>query len=283
MIEVSYKLDKQQKELLDIREKRQMYMLCSESKLHSMIGASICESELISLTKKYGICDVCDFSGLHISVSKRLLDRVVEVMYRYPRLRSRICFLGSRKGYLDLVDKLISADDAEIKSLGIQYIFSKENTRQIGQAIKELFDSQILKSDEVLLAQTILTGGAVDGIMIDDRVFGARDIRQAKIDLEKSVLVSHSPNGCDSIDGPIYHEIGHTLDFLCAVANDEQLLAEYNSLSALDIQNNLSGYATSSIREFIAEGFSEYMSSATPRTLAKHIVEAIDRCYQKLK
>lgn len=260
-----------------------MYKLCSESKLHSMIGASICESELISLTKKYGICDVCDFSGLHISVSKRLLDRVVEVMYKYPRLRSRICFLGSRKGYLDLVDKLISDPDAEVKSLGIQYIFSKENTCQIAQTMKEFLESRILKSNETVLAETVWTGGVIDGIMIDDRVFGAKDIRQAKIDLEKSVLVSHFPNGCDSIDGPIYHEIGHTLDFLCDVANDEQLLAEYNSLSASDIQNNLSGYATISIREFIAEGFSEYMSSATPRTLAKHVVEAIDRCYQKLK
>lgn len=74
--------------------------------------------------------------------------------------------------------------------------------------------------------------------------------------------------------------MGHLLDYLCGVYEDEQLRSEYNSMSAETVKKELSDYATSSINEYIAEGYAEYMSSSSPRAVAKSIKEAIARRYQ---
>lgn len=282
MLNLSVKFNDQQLELLDIRKSRQLYKLCSELKLHSLIGATTCESELVSIVKKYGISDMCDFTGLHISVSQKLTDCIVTVLYKYPRLRSRICFIGSRKGCLDSMSKLISADDGVIRSFGIQHILTGENARQIGQAITEMLSESDDSYEANVLAQAITTCGLIDGIMVDERDFGTKNIWKKQIELQASVFMKHSPKGCASVDSIIYHEIGHLLDFLCDVSEDDQLLAEYNGLSKSEIKSKLSGYAATSIAEFIADGFSEYMSSPNPRDLSKHVVATIDRCYQKL-
>ena len=45
----------------------------------------------------------------------------------------------------------------------------------------------------------------------------------------------------------------------------------------------LSRYASTSAAEFVAEGFSEYMSNPSPRRTACMIAEAIDRGYRAVE
>lgn len=255
MIEISFQLNSQQTELLEVRAKRELYRLCPETKLHSLIGSAICESELVSIIKKYGLSDVCDFSGLHISVSKRLTDCVVTALYLYPKLRSRICFIGSKRGYDNALKKLIAYEPQFLKALGVQYVLSETAAKQIGQAAGKVLDEAREKGEQNTIAQAISVCGILDGIILDDTDFGKKDIRQIKIELERSVLAAHSPKGCASIESVINHEIGHLLDYLCGVYGDEQLRSEYNSMSAETVKKELSDYATSSINEYIAEGF----------------------------
>ncbi|MGN1061440.1 MAG: hypothetical protein ACI4QN_06885 [Candidatus Coproplasma sp.] len=280
MIGISFKLNGQQAELLDVRAKRELYKLCPESKLHSLISSAICESELTSIIKKYGIGDVCDFSGLHISVSKHLTDCIVTALYMYPKLRSRICFIGSKKGYEYALEKFIAYDDTFIKSLGVQYILSQASAKQIGQGVSKIINETSGRNGGNMLAQAINVGCVLDGIVLDDKDFEKNDIRQIKIELERSVLASHSPKDCASVKSVIFHEIGHLLDYLCRIAEDVQLCSLYNSMSVETIRTQLSYYATTSIHEFIAEGFAEYMSSQSPRSLARQVKQAIDRRYQ---
>lgn len=282
MIEISFALNRQQSELLNIRTKRQLYRLCSEEKLHSLIKSAVHESELVAIIKKYGLSDVCDFTGLHISVAKKLTDCIVTVLYRYPRLRSRVCFIGSYKGYEKAIKRLVAADGEFLKMLGVQHILTSANARQFGEAVNALLGEIQELDGENILAQAISFCGIFDAIIIDERDFGARDIRQIKIELESSVLASHFPKGCASIESVIYHEIGHLLDFLCNASSDSRLRSEYDGLSRDSIVNNLSYYASTSVAEFIAEGFSEYMSSESPRALANRIVQLLDERYKTL-
>ena len=283
MFNISFELNDKQSELLDVRLERSLYKLCSEEKLHSLIGSAICESELSAIIKKYGLSDVCDFSGLHISVAKCLVDCVVTMLYRYPKLRSRLCFIGSKKGYVNTVSKLIDGESALLKSLGLQYILSKDTAKQIGQAIVGMFDESTETAEHNTLAQAVSLMGILDGILLDESDFGQRDIRQIKMLLECSVLASHSPKGCASVESVIYHELGHLLDFLCGGSEDERLRSEYYSTPREIIANNLSDYAATSIEEYVAEGFSEYMSSDSPRATATHIKEIIDACYRRIQ
>lgn len=283
MIEFSFELGAQQSELLNVRLKRKFYKLCQEAKLHSLINSAICESELAAIIKKYGLSDVCDFSGLHISVAKRLTDCVVTALYMYPKLRSRICFIGSKKGYMNALSKLSAYDGEFIKSLGVQYVLSEASAAKIGQVVADLLNDDKDEWDgQNTLAHAMYVCGVLDGIILDDKDFGKNDILQIKLKLKMDALVSHSPKDCASIESVIYHEIGHLLDYLCDVSKDKRLSCEYSSISKLEIKKSLSEYAAISIEEYIAEGFSEYMSTSSPRAAAKRIKEAIDRRYLSL-
>ncbi len=282
MIELRFTVNKQQEQLLNVRTKRTLYKLCSEAALQSRIASAICESELYEVIKKYDLCDVYDFSGLHISVAKMLVKCVITVIYRYPRLRSRMNFIGSVKGYKALLDKLAENDSATIKTLGMQYIANRESITAISKATKALLN-KTTNQDGNTLAQAISVMGILDGILLDEEDFSNREFRQIKISLEHAVAIRQSPQGCASVEAVIYHEIGHLLDYLCGVSEKSDVLSDFNSQSKEELTNALSSYAATSVQEFVAEGFAECMASPFPRQTAKRILNYIDDCYNLLK
>lgn len=281
MKELRFTINNKQEQLLNVRAKRTLYKLCSEAALQSRVAAAICESELREIIKKYDLCDVCDFTGLHISVAKVLVKCVVAVTYKYPRLRSRMNFIGSRKGYMSLLDKLAGGDAETIKSLGMQYIADRGSINAVSNAAKELLCKSSTNQGNTL-AQAIWVMGILDGIIIDEEDFNNKEFRQIKIALERAVEMKQSPQGCASVEAVIYHETGHLLDFLCSVSKKAEVVSDFNSRSEEELKDELSLYAATSVCEYVAEGFAESMSSPAPRQLAKRILSYIDSSYAAL-
>lgn len=281
MIEVHYTVTEKQERMLCERARRTMFKRCSESILQSRVASAVCESELREWIKKYDLCDVCDFSGLHISVAKMLVKCVITVMYKYPRLRGRMNFIGSRKGYMELLDKLSENDSETVRVLGIQYIMDTDSVKSIGNSGKQLLN-ETFGSRGNTLAEAISFFGIIDGILIDEADFNSKEIRNIKIELERAMLTRHFPKGCASVESVIYHEIGHIMDYLCRIRNRRDVISEFNAFTKEELTNNLSSYATVSVAEYIAEGFSECMSSSSPRAVATTILRHIDECYKSL-
>lgn len=281
MIEIKYTLQEQQAELLKVRTNRKMYKLCPESLLLARVSSAVCESELYDIVKKYNLCDVCDFEGLHISVAKIMVKCVVSVLYKYPRIRGTVNFIGSRKGYMSLLDRLADYDFSTVKDLGVQYIADSNLLCILSNSLKELF-SDFSNKNVNALAQAISAMGIADGILLDDEDFSSKEIRQIKIELERAVATKQFPQGCASVESVIYHEMGHLLDYLCGISKDEEVLSEFNNHTRDELINMLSEYAATSVREFVAEGFSEIMSNPTPRPTALRILNLIDKIYSRL-
>ncbi len=84
-----------------------------------------------------------------------------------------------------------------------------------------------------------------------------------------------SPKDCFTIESVIDHEIGHAIDRFYSLAENQEIIDYHSSLTVDDITYGLSDYATTSIREFIAESWSEYMNAAEPRPIAKKIGDFI--------
>ncbi|MBR0095985.1 MAG: hypothetical protein IJP88_02255, partial [Synergistaceae bacterium] len=97
-------------------------------------------------------------------------------------------------------------------------------------------------------------------------------IINSKKNLVKDVASKFRPIGCETIKAIIDHEIGHLIDFSLNVSKDKQIIALFRSCKKLGVEameNSLSCYSNTNIREFIAEAWGEYQNNKSPRPIAK--------------
>lgn len=283
MIHIKFCINETQRELLGIRKDRRFVMRCEEGQLHELVENAFSEDQLLAIVKKYGLCDVCNFSGLNMSVSRIAVNCVISALYKYPRLRGAMCYVGSKKGYLSMLKKFSEHDEDTLKLLGVQYICDGSTARSLGQAVTELISEPDEDPQENVLAHAISGMGLLDGILLDENDFGTEKFLQIKRSLKQNVRSGYSPKGCGSVASVIFHEIGHLLDYLCKVSKDEEFAGQYEGKSEYEIGKSLSKYAATSVKEYVAEGFAEYMSNSSPRRAAMDVAAAIERCYQTQK
>lgn len=86
------------------------------------------------------------------------------------------------------------------------------------------------------------------------------------------------PAGAITEGQTIWHELGHVLDYAVEVFRDPDVR---RSFLINDITTLVSGYADTDLHEYIAEAFSEYMDSPTPRSEAVFIFDKINQLYIK--
>lgn len=284
MYRIQFKLDKLQEELLDARLERKFLIRCSEERVREQIDAAESEDKLCAVVKKYGLCDIFVPSGLDISVQKELLHCIVTTIFKYPRMKSKLCFVGSQKGYLDTMNKFMNMDAGVMKTLGLQYIISEQSAKNIGKATIEYVTTNSFKEriTENKLANAIDCCGFVDGIMMDEKDFSTRKLKGTILGIKHAMSSGWYSSDSNPIKSIIYHELGHSLDFLCDAGESAEIKAEFENRSTREITRELSEYGATDIDEFIAESFAEVYSSRNPRALAKRVVSIMDKRYQAL-
>lgn len=282
MIRMGFDLDDMQSELLCVRKNRRFVMRCAEERAHELVENAYSVDQLTTVVRKYGLCDVCNFTGLDMSASRVIVNCIITAMYKYPFLRGSMCYIGSKKGYMILLKNFSGYDEYTLKSLGVQHICDSNTARSVGEAMIGMVFEADRDADANVVAQAVSGVGMLDGILLDEDNFSTSRFLQIKKNLKQSVKSKFSPEGCDSVTSVIYHELGHMLDYLCDVSADKEIIEQYEKSTKHDISKALSVYAASSIREYIAEGFAEYMSNSSPRETARFIANAITRCYQTL-
>ena len=117
------------------------------------------------------------------------------------------------------------------------------------------------------------TGGDLsryNGIAVNSKYASNNDnFTASKIN---EVAIKHKPIGCDTPRATADHELGHEIDKLLDAHNDLQIKELYDTMmkdgNAEDV---LSAYSAKNIKEFIAEGYSEYRNNPEPRDYAKSV------------
>lgn len=275
-------MNNEQSDLLNRRKNRKFIMRCLKEYAYEQLESIYSVDQLSSFVRKHGFCDICDFSGLNISAARTIVNCVIAVIYKYPYLRGTMCYVGSKNGYVAMLKKFTRYDPQTLKLLGVQHICDNAMAQSIGQTLLELISEQTESATNNVLAQAISGMGLVDGILLDENDFSTTRFLQIKKNLLECEKSGFYPRGCNSVSSVIYHELGHMVDFLCRASEDDELVMQYKSSTKHEIGNKLSEYAATSVREYVAEGFSEYMSSSAPRTTAKFVVGVMDKCYQSL-
>lgn len=274
-------LTPQQMTLLNARFSREYLKRCRAERIYDAIENAVNYKQLEELARNYSLCDFCDFATINIYGLKRFLRVVVDVLYRYPKLRSKMCYLGSPKGYSAAMDRMASGDVEVLRGFALQYICEERAARQFGTMMRRLVDA-FLSCHDRYIAMAVYAFGMFDAVLLDENDYDGYSYIALVSGLRRDAASGFHPQGCGSPESVVYHELGHLIDYLCGLSEKFALRDYVRRLSPDDVRTGLSQYATTSTQELIAEAFAEWMCNDTPRPIAKQIGRIIDSEYRRL-
>lgn len=101
--------------------------------------------------------------------------------------------------------------------------------------------------------------------------------------IERDVASGFHPVGCTTPKYILDHEIGHKLDDMLKLVNNDQLNSLISdTFKRFAVESELSKYAKNRA-EFIAEAWSEYKNNPNPRPIAKKVGQIIEKAYKDWK
>lgn len=275
------KLNQKQRKLIESRLTRSFFIRCKKERILQQIDDAPNYRELENIAMKYYLCDVCSFADINLYGVKRVLKVMVEVLYKYPKLRSRLCFVGTPHAMESLLVKMENGDEEVLNRFNLQYICTKENAIKLGRLMHKMLSQMILEHEEYV-AMAMHAFGLFDAMLLDKNDYDGYAYLKFISNLRYSESVGFHPKGCHTPESVVYHELGHLLDYMCGLKEDDGFIDFYNGLSKSFIKKNLSEYATTSPGEFIAEAIAEYACNPTPRPIAKKVGALLDRVYSQL-
>lgn len=280
MIPIKFELDNEQRRHMASREARVFVKRCTESTLVDRIERSSSELELENIAIEFDLCDYCSFSRLSLEMARLFLSAVAKILYKFPRLRSLFCYIGSKSGFKDALRELCKLNRNTIERFRIQQICPDETIINLASHALIAIDNTVYngKSGNVL-AQAFSLCGILDAVVLDESDFSGLGYKRLCKQLIKDERDGTNIKGCEKPDHVVYHEFGHMLDVLCNLNEDDDFQEYYQSFSKEQIARNVSQYATTDASEFFAEAFAEYMCGTNPREVALYLGHLIERKY----
>lgn len=282
MIPIELRLDETQCRLMESRATRVFLKRCPETMLFDKIEQTRSATELESIGVEYGLCDYCSLSDLNLETASLFLSAIAKVSYKFPRIRSKLCYIGSKSGYVKALRELCRLNRDTIKRFQIQHICSDKAIIDLASRGLNIVDStEYGKKDDNVLAQAFSLCGILDAVVLDESDFSGLGYKRLCTQLMENARDGFHPKGCEKPDYVIYHEFGHMLDYLCGLNEDGDFQRYYQSFSKKQIACDVSQYAATNAQEFFAEAFAEYMCSVTPREEALYLGKFLESKYKK--
>ena len=226
------------------------------------------------------------YKGVDVITANEWNKGLRDVFEKFPKLKEKFGFVGE-------THERNTAVKARLKeSVMAKTIKANPNARM--QDVERAVNSYINKTMRKLsvskntMAQSWTSGGEIykqfSGVSIN-RDFG-KDSAAFIQSLKRQVESKFHPVGADSIKSVLDHEIGHQLDDLLGIGNQEHIKKLFDSRTTEELTNDISKYAWDNdnnkrYSEMIAEAWSEYQNNPEPREIAKVVGETIEQTYKK--
>lgn len=275
---VTLELNEKQCALIESRSTRRFYVRCAKDKILSEIDSAGNYIILENIAKRYYLCDVCSFGGINLYGIKRALKVIVEVLYKYPKLRSKLCFIGTHHAMERLLVKMEQGDKEILNDFNLQYICSAENAEKLGGIAHSIL-TRLIDEHKGYVATAMCAFGLLDAVLLDKNDYERYAYLKLISGLRKNEAMGFHPNGCYTPESVVYHELGHLLDDMCGLSESPEFKAYYDTLTTGDIKYGLSEYANESPKEFIAEAFAEFMCNPKIRPIARRVGELLNKAY----
>ncbi len=268
---------------LDKRKKREFKPVAPEANLIVRIDRASTVFAVAQIVMSYKICDYCDFTGASLSAASMMAKVIAKVTYRFPKIRNKFCFVGTKAGYIKIMQSICANNRAVLDRFQIGNICSYDTIVSLATDALLMMDNTEYNGEKTnVLATAFSMCGIFDALVVDEADFSTLGYVKLTTSLRLAELSGEEAKGCGKPDSVIYHECGHLLDYLCGLSDDRSFIKYFESFTSTEIAKGLSEYGASNIGEFFAEAFAEYMCSPAPREIAAEAYNFILKKYRKL-
>ena len=226
----------------------------------------------------------CTFKGLSIENVNSINKQVSKIFNMFPRIKGNLKSFGTAQELNKMIK--VRAKELLIEDYKKSYPKNEKDWETWASKYANKFASKVSAntyayhfdyndSDYWVINQM---RNEFKGIYLNKDKF--KD-NTANNDYQHDVSVNYHPIGTTS-SSIIIHELGHALDKMIGLSSNKELNEYYNKVKN-QIGDGLSRYAQTNIKEFLAEGFAEYISSLNPRKIAKNIGKFYEKLYNKYK
>lgn len=227
-----------------------------------------------------GISNV-SYKGIKVEVANQWNESIFNTLQKFPELKDNFDFIGTIQERNKYAKKTLYDEIME----KYKTLFPSYSKEELEPYVKKKLNRIIGKVSSKVYAQST-TADKIKGITVNTK-FG-KDPEMFRKCLKYDVESKFHPPGCEKIKSVVDHELGHQIDTLLGISEQENIKKLYKSLTENEITEGLSKYSwrnnnSRPIREFVAEGWSEYCNNSKPRPISKEIGETIERVYKEWK
>jgi hypothetical protein len=253
----------------------------SEEKIVYRECSTIAEAEQFA-REEAGIQNT-SYRGLDISVANAMNESLTNALNYCPELRDKLKFYGSAQERNKAMKKdLTTVFEQWLSGLG----FPQESVQKLGKQYASKFVRRIDSNTYAIAYSGKLNGDTtIDGLLdVLQKYTGigvnaniGKDYDSMLASVKRDVSSGWHPQGCDTVRSIFDHEFGHLLDYNYGIRDEETVQELFNGMTATEIGKSVSRYGATNIAEFIAESYSEFVNSTSPRQIANTIGGIIEK------
>lgn len=229
-------------------------------------------------------CRLDGFKKKDIAQVKDIFDCVERHFRDFPELKSKIKFVGSMTGRINLL--------AEAKYKELKPLYPNALDSAVRDAAKKWARKVAYLKDCYAYSSEGCEQYGANGLVFNTAWAGDKIAES----LKRDVQYKFHPIACDTVKAVFDHELGHKIDALLGLRKDAEFLKIFREAVVHGEQyiiDNLSHYAYDSRRmrksnytpeaEFIAEAWSEYLNNPQAREIATAVGKLIEKKCGELK
>lgn len=218
------------------------------------------------LSIEMGVPNV-SLSSLSIKQAEEVVEALRVIFYKYPDLKNSLCAIGDAESINNQMNLIsfsvnpnakwenLSPDNANMSMCTLKY-----------QGLNIL---KLLSMPSIIFA----------GLSFEEEFLkgNAWELKMSKA-VELGVVTKYT----GTTKGIVYHEIGHLLDKILNISESKEFdrilsYKKWNILTEIDF------HAGASLKELLAEAFSEYIANPNPSELVSLLGQLIDKKYAESK
>lgn len=226
------------------------------------------------------------YKGVDVITANEWNKGLRDTFDKFPKLKEKFGFVGEaherNKGLKDRIMKQVMDKTIEANPHAALADIKTSVNRYVNKTMRKMAVPKHTMAQSWSPTQDLYKEFA--GIVVNRDI--GKDAASFTASLKRQVESKFHPVGADSIKSVLDHEIGHQLDDLLGISNQEHIKKLFDSRTTEELTNDLSKYTWDNdnnkrYSEMIAEAWSEYQNNPEPREIAKVVGETIEQTYKK--